>query len=720
MADTLGQSQRAVLDDGLLARMGSVAHRLRRYVLIEGFAWVLAFLLCGALVQVALDYASRGMRWSMRAALLGVIVAWALRLLIRRVVEPFRKKIGVSDVANLVERRYPQLSSSLISAVRFSSGEVGRQETNSALLVDRVIQEADQRAAGLEFGAVLNPSRAKRAIAVICAVLAFGAAATALKPEITGLWFARHVLLQEVAWPRRTRLVLDMEGRELIAAIGDDVSIEARAQGVQPRSVEFFFETSSGRRGRETMATVGSAGSYRYRFTLKNAQEDITFYLVGGDDRTEAYVLRLLERPRVVATALRIVPPSYTGLTPVDLGDGHRAAQVLEGSTVTISATTNQPVVGATLLSGREVVVPVFGDDSTLPAPGDTRDSTTTLTATVQPAETVVYEFGLVDANGLENRKPVRFSIRVMEDEAPRVRIKLEGVGEMVTADAVLPLVVEATDAYGLSEVSLRYQLSREDAASTMIPLETFSPRLTKFSHELSWPVSAAAPVPGERLVLVARATDFDDVNGPNETETPETSLRIVTRDELLAELARREEEYRLDFERLVAAQEKLRGELLTVLSRADRTKAGALAAALAPLERRQRSIAGSTNVVRQQFARILAELRVNQLVSHVVEERLGRRIVEPLTQLARRDLVMAADTVRRWSLDGSPETASLVDPQQATILAQMREVLANMIQWEGYQEAVNTLRDILRLQAELEAETQRAIEDQAGDIFDE
>jgi hypothetical protein len=49
-----------------------------------------------------------------------------------------------------------------------------------------------------------------------------------------------------------------------------------------------------------------------------------------------------------------------------------------------------------------------------------------------------------------------------------------------------------------------------------------------------------------------------------------------------------------------------------------------------------------------------------------------------------------------------------------------MRVALANMIQWEGYQEAVNMLRDILRLQLELEAETQRTIEDQAGDIFDD
>ncbi len=720
MADTFRQSQRAALDESLHSRMLEVARRLRRYVLVEGVAWVIAFLLCGATLQILLDYASRGMRWSMRAALLGVIVAWSIWWLRQRVVTPFRKKISASDVANLIERRFPQLSSSLISAVRFSAGEVGRSETNSATLVDTVIQEASRRASGLEFGAVLDPSRAKRSIVVICAVLATAAAVTATHPEITGLWFARHVLLQEVEWPRRTRLIVNLDGEALVAAIGDDVLIEATAQGVQPRSVEFYYETASGHRGRETMATIGSVGSYRYRFTFKNAQEDFTFHLVGGDDRTETFSVRLLERPRVISTRLHIVPPSYTGLPPVEMGDGQRAAQVLEGSVVTISVTTNHPVEKASLMAGRDVVTHVLGNDSTDAAPSEDYSGTTSLKVAIRPTETTVYEFDLVDAYGLQNRKPVRFSLRLNRDEPPRVRIKLDGVGEMITADAVLPLSVEATDAYGLAEVSLRFQLSREDSAEAAIPLPTFVPRLTEYAYELAWPVSQVAPVPGEQLVLIARARDFDDVNGPNIAETPENSLRIVTREELLAELARREEEYRLDFERLVASQEKLRGELLTTLSRAGRMDAEALATALAPLERRQRSIAGSTNVVRQQFSRILAELRVNQLVTNAVEDRLGKRIVKPLTKLAHRDLVFAADTVRRWSRDAAPETASLVDPQQATILEQMQDVLANMIQWEGYQEAVNTLRDLLRLQAELEAETQRAIEDQAGDIFDE
>ncbi len=195
----------------------------------------------------------------------------------------------------------------------------------------------------------------------------------------------------------------------------------------------------------------------------------------------------------------------------------------------------------------------------------------------------------------------------------------------------------------------------------------------------------------------------------------------MVTKDELLAELARREQEYRMDFERLVDAQEQLRGRLLTVSGRFDQPDgADRLAAGLAPLERRQRNIAGSINVLRQQFEQILAELRVNQLATAASRERLGDGIISPLTRLAKRDLVIAADTLRQWARDRTPETASTIDPQQVALLSQMREILANMLQWEGYQEAVTMLRDILRLQAELREESKSILQERAGDVFDE
>ena len=176
-----------------------------------------------------------------------------------------------------------------------------------------------------------------------------------------------------------------------------------------------------------------------------------------------------------------------------------------------------------------------------------------------------------------------------------------------------------------------------------------------------------------------------------------------------------------MDFERLIDAQEQLRSRLLTLIGLST-TEGGSeeFASTIATLERRQRSITGSVNVVRQQVEQVLTEHRINQMATQTVEERLGLSIAEPLSRLTTRDLPEAADTVRRWSHDPDGEVATGVDPQQVAILSQMRGILANMLQWEGYQEAVNMLRDILRLQNELRTETKDIAQQQGSEVFDD
>jgi len=63
---------------------------------------------------------------------------------------------------------------------------------------------------------------------------------------------------------------------------------------------------------------------------------------------------------------------------------------------------------------------------------------------------------------------------------------------------------------------------------------------------------------------------------------------------------------------------------------------------------------------------------------------------------------------------------AEQVDATQADLVAKLRAVLAAMLQWEGYQEVVSMLRDILRLQEELNAESQGEAVGGLDDIFDE
>lgn len=696
------------LDSALTHRLRGVAARLRSYVFVDGIAWLAGFLVLASLVQFGLDYGLRGLRLSMRVALLAAMVCGVGWVVWRHLVSPLRQRIGEIEIASLLERRYPALTSVLVSAVRFASAEHGGVEANSPSLMASVVERARHESDGLDFGVVLTRRNLHRSIAVLALTLLFTASVSFAAPEVVGLWFARNILLKEIPWPQRTHLVVDLEGNELIAARGDDVVIEARAMGVQPREVDILFEMTEGTKGRETMVTVGSVGSYRYRHTFKNAQQDMSFRLRGGDDLTQPYHVRLLDRPAVTTSRIRIVPPEYVRQDSILLPEGQRSVRVLPGTSVEISIETNKPVVTANL---------VAASDSAVAAVASGGGYSVSFHAT----ESQTYHFELVDEYELQNRRPARFSIRIQKDEAPTVRMKLAGVGDMITPEAVLPIEVSFSDKYGLAEAELTYQLLREGALEEQITLPGFEDYTTSFLTTVHWPVASSSPVPGDRLTLIARASDHDNVSGPNLGQSAEVSLRVVTRDELLAELARREQEYRHSFERLVEAQEEVRGRVLSLRGEfTDTADTAKLAAEVTPVERRQRNLAGSVNVIRQQFEQILAELRVNQLDTGEEIGRLADGILGPLTELAKRDLILAADTMRKWSGSGSGELADELDDQQARVLTKMRSVLANMLQWEGYHEVVNMMREIIRLQRELSDEVKKKHVEEAEDVFED
>ena len=70
--------------------------------------------------------------------------------------------------------------------------------------------------------------------------------------------------------------------------------------------------------------------------------------------------------------------------------------------------------------------------------------------------------------------------------------------------------------------------------------------------------------------------------------------------------------------------------------------------------------------------------------------------------------------------VDADADTARLIDAQQAEILTRMLAILASMLQWEGYQEVVTMLRDLVKLQEEIREETQHRLLEDGGDVFDD
>jgi hypothetical protein len=699
--ETRSQFERTVL-----TRLDSLGRRLRLYLLMDGLAVVSVAVAAAIFITLLMDYTfwlGRDMRAVQLLSLLATlgVVAW------RFVGQPLQIPLTNNELAVIIERRFPQLQSRLITAVEFATAQ-SKGIDRSAAMIESVVRQARMDVARLSFDDVLAHDRFRRAriITAGCALLIV--LSFVLPGSKMPLWFQRNVLLSNVDWPQRNLLVIEglVDGK-LITARGDDVTLTATVPEPYhpPRQASISYETDSGVTGGGEMPAIWSE-VVTFHYTFERIRDSRNCEVRGGDATPIAFRIEVVDRPRVSHVTLAITPPAYTGLSPYDLRSGQTVAEILVGSEIRFQIETNKPVVEAVLIRQNPAGSARVGQ-----AEGTNRR---TFEATDRPESTANYHFELVDELGLTNQSertgPVRFAIRLVEDKAPSVKMRIKGAGGMITPAAVLPIEMDFTDTYGLASADLVHATSREGIQPIPEPVPGFEAGTKTFAHKLSWSVSAHGFSEGDRLTLHAQGADSDNIAGPNVGQSPPRVFRIVSPQELLAELSRREQEYRQDFERIIRMQEELYADLLT-LSRAKDLDTAERQRRFRRLSRRQRDQAGRLNTLKLQFEQVLSELRINQLADAAVEERLDGGVIVPLGRLTREDVAEAAEALGELAQNEQSEGLQAARDSQDRVLAEMRAILNHMLKWERFQEAVMLLREVIKMQDSVNQETEKTIE---------
>lgn len=710
---TGSESVRSRFERGTLARLRALKWRIRAYVLVHGLAVVCLATAALVLITLGIDRSLRldpGLRL-VQMAVAAAIIGW---LAWRRLIRPQTVAIRPTDLAALVERRHPELNGRLVSATEFAPAGGTAAARGSPILMAKVIEQADDAAARLRFADMLNHRRAARHATFGLAGLAIVVVLPVLAPVTMGLWFERNVMLRDVDWPVRNRLTVEgLENGKLIVPRGDDATVSAVvAPGFEPpRQVYIQFRGVGGLRGQAQMPEVRGR-PVKFTHTFERVTDTLTCRIVGGDARTEPFTIEVIDRPTITGARIEIVPPRYTRLDPYELKEGQTVAEALTGSEIRLRVTTDQPIVSAILMRDMEGRQAILG-------PAD-RVSDREFVAADRPAASAAYHFDLTASTGLSNISPrvppMRFTVRLDRDQAPVARMKISGAGEMITPQAVLPMNVEFSDVYGLATADIVFTSVKAGEKPVAEPLAGFQQASTTFSRSLEWSVADHALSEGDRLSLWAEAADFDDVSGPNVGRSPPAVFRIVSREELAADLNRRQHEYRQDFERVLRRQEDLYSELLSAIepaaAEAGRRQRGQR---LRQLARRQRDQAGQVGTIARQFEQILSEMRINGLATPDAEERLGRGVARPLRDLAGRQMPAAAESVDRLADAGDSGPGKEARQAQAAIRDEMNNILARMLEWERLEEAVILLRDVLNMQRNVGKETETTLE---RDIF--
>ena len=752
---------KTALPHSVSAMLSRLKRQIRAYVALDGLARLVTWLIAAYWIGLAIDYlpvavGSTELPRAARLVLLILVSTVAAFLLMRYVVWRIIARITPQSLALLLERRYPELDDTLITAVATTpEANSANPELHEAMLA-RAVTLAEQRARTLDTRQVLNYRPLARNLAFALMGVASFVGFALVAQDAFAIWTRRYLLLSDELWPRRAYVeVLDFaEGHRKIAE-GNDLVIRVRAAADRatppPQVCTIYYQTDGGERGRVHMSLDGdpSEGFQYYRYEGQPFQgmlEGVEFDVVGLDYRARGYRVDVVASPSIVELNLVAELPAYLA-QPTRREQWRPGLSLPAGSTLTLQGRASkrlQQVRVASADSADEALIDVSGDSENFEFSAGRLDVTTT------------WQFELLDTDDVQSEQPYRVTINAMEDLPPQVEISLRGIGTAITPQATIPVGGQITDDYQVK--SSWFQVDVPDKNITRrvdLPTNRIRPldqsldlRAQRADAPADWELAA-----GDKVVFSVRALDAYDLDDtPHLGQSDDLPLDVVTPDELLALLEARELNLKRRFEQtlseLVETRDgllKLTAELLiaqeppkeperstnenTTLD--SETQVGTGADSVDPardatlrLLRAQRAQQQAAKAqqevdgVAASFADIREELINNRVDTPERNERLQTKIIDPLNEAVGQAfpawLQQLAELEQQLnSPDTALPTAQLSVERANEIILVLQAVLDNMLELESYNELIDLVRSILSeqesLQKDTEAERKRA-----------
>ena len=435
----------------------TIAVRTWWLTLSWNIARCLSLVLLAGLLAGVLDYGLRlqdaGLRWIL-AGCFWVAFTWGCW---QWLLPALSHRYSDLDVAQHVERFFPDLGQQLSSSIAFLELPAETTAAGSAALRTAVIESTAQQIDQLNLGGCVKSSGVWRAIGLMFVMLLLigscflldTSAATQAANRLARPW-------AHAPWPRWNQLEL-VEPPPLKIATGTSFQIRVRDVNSRlPDKVMLQFRPLVDDDNQEAIVMEQDGELAQYRFN--NLQRSFRFRVVGGDDDTMLWnYVTVMEPPAVETLDLEIHPPDYVQW-PVEAVTG--SFRVLQGSRLTLQGQLDRVASRVFLVTEednrrqrRALLLDADGQRFSLP-----------IEASVDwiIEEPCRYWLEVEDENQLVGISQDQWEIRVVTDLAPIVSVDKPPRLHQVLPQAVVPLHVTARDDFGLSQLDLH--VLRSDA----------------------------------------------------------------------------------------------------------------------------------------------------------------------------------------------------------------------------------------------------------------
>ena len=461
---------------------------------------------------------------SVRIALLVGIIGAAGYLLYRYLIQPLRVKLTPHDVALNVERKHQDLEDRLVSALQF--GETETEDPIQSHLLQRLVTDAVERTEGIDFKATVDKRVKRKHIGIAAAALAGCALLGLIFPTELNTSLNRLLSPWEKTEPvLTTKLTVEpgnvriLRGRSLAINLivtgkaadkarlvytkedlaADTTPLPPVPQGENPRQVG----TSGGiQDGHQEIDMVRIEGKKRrFGYELFNINENMEYYVTANGTESERYTVEVFDMPKLTAIEIAYTYPEYTKLKPI-IQQGEGNIRAVAGSQAEVRITTNKAIESATLTVDAGDPTPIVIFDGR------------TLTTSLDVLNDGKYTVRLLCVDGFNNQVPIEYTITAIPDEPPEIVIKEPGRDIKATKLEEVKVQAEATDDYGVENMTLKYSIGSGEARE--LPVETVEVKAEKIiSGAYVFYLEELDVEPGELISYYAQATDNNTRTGP-------------------------------------------------------------------------------------------------------------------------------------------------------------------------------------------------------------
>ena len=476
---------------------------------------------------------------------------WAFRRYTRPLLGLHETEV---DVALSVER-LQGIDSDLVSALQFESPAAA--DWGSLQLETAVVDHVADFSSRLNVFENISYEQLSRRCGTLAATILVLALGVAFMPGHASA-FLNRLLMGSAHYPTRTVIEqIVVNGKtifpttekpiDLHIAYGKPLSFDVRCSGELPDSGTVVLKSQ--RSNVETdIELVGPGGgktesnaAVSYRGALPRMVDSVTYQMYLGDAWTDPVEINVIPLP-VVAIKLKPTPPKYaaaieemTGQTAAG-GLAERQISVIEGSRVDVRIECRNKQLTKATLTVDDVEHKLTNESGDGHVWALSVDSTPFASVT----EPIRYSVQVEDTDGLSLDTPIKGSIRIKADRAPRVAAAI--VSRRVLPSARPRVAYGATDDYGIALLRVHFHVARINGESEefvkdieVVPPERQPQTVLRGTYSLD--LSPLKLVKGEELKVVLEAFDYRGELPPKSNVSEPLILHVTDREGILAGL---------------------------------------------------------------------------------------------------------------------------------------------------------------------------------------